>query len=191
MTIKASETLGDDEVSSFDPDDEQSTMDLRDNSLDELKVRLRRDSKYIVAAADGLLTRKPWLIAVFAFLGVLIVGLVLILFTRPERKVVPGQSVPHAKIDPITGELVLPEARSSDLPESGKTVVKFAAPAGTMIVHDGTSFLPNKAYPLFPGSFTLLYQCPKKGKVRGDAINATINVDRYRSDPQVIPIKCN
>ena len=35
-----------------------------------------------------------------------------------------------------------------------------------------------------------MYQCPKKGKTKSDSINATINVDRYRSDPQVIPINC-
>jgi len=117
---------------------------------------------------------------------VLIVGLLLILWSRPERRpvIAPVASDPGAEPAP-------PEAPpSSDLPESGKTLVKFGAPAGTMIVHDGNSFVPNKTYSLFPGSFTLMYRCPKKGRTQAQAINTSVTVDRYRSDPQVIVINC-
>jgi hypothetical protein len=171
----SSESIDRSEVS-FDPEDHRPTMDYRDSSL-ELTAMPRRplDSEL---QGEGLLARKPWLIAVFAFIAVLVAGLLLIFWVRPEAQM--GASF----------EASLPEAPTGELSGSGKAMIKFVAPAGTWIVHDGNSFQPNKAYPVFPGSFTLMYRCPKKGTGQGSIVNASVNIDRPHSEPQAIPLNC-
>ena len=186
---RPSDTFADaDDAVSYDPSDEESTMDFRANSGPDLKP-VRRDSTFINPEAEGLLVRKPWLIAVFAFLAVLILGLLLIVWARPERKLpgpATGSGDPSA---PAQGDEIPPEA-PSDLTDSGKTMVRFAAPAGTVIIHDNTSFQPNKPYPLFPGSFTLAYRCPKKGRRGGEVLNTSVTVEHNKAAGQVIPLSC-
>jgi len=183
----ASDTFADgDDAVSYDAADEESTMDFRANSEPDIKPVVRRKSTP-PPANDALLVRKPWLIAVFAFLAVLILGLLLILWARPERKPQPVMGSDAGRIE---GSDDLPPEAPTQLTDSGKTMVRFAAPTGTTIVHDNTSFQPNKPYPLFPGSFTLMYRCPKKGRRGGDAINTSVTVEHNKADGQVIPLSC-
>ncbi len=183
---RPSDTFADsDDAVSYDASDEESTMDFRASSVPDLKP-VRRDSR-AVRAPEGILARKPWLIAVFAFLAVLILGLLLILWARPERKPVPASAPGESGAMPDEPP---PEA-PTELSDSGKTMVRFSAPQGTLITHDNTSFQPNKPYPLFPGSFTLMYRCPKKSRGKmPDVINTSVTVDSSRTDAQVIALSC-
>ena len=69
-------------------------------------------------------------------------------------------------------------------------MVKFNAPVGTLIIHEGKSFLPSTVYALFPGSFTLTYRCPKKGRGQNNTLNYSVIIDRGRNEPQVIGLNC-
>jgi hypothetical protein len=71
------------------------------------------------------------------------------------------------------------------------TSVKFAAPAQTVITHDGKVYAPNVIHKLYPGTFTYSYRCPaakKKDKGSERTINATAAIDSPKKDPVVIEL---
>ncbi len=164
-----------------DPDDEESTADYRNQqfldsvpSLPPVKTRPR---------VNGLLLAALGAVALFVVL--------LLIYWLSGDAPAPA---PSGKGEAGHSTATPPKAPGTRTPTAttdgagNLTAVKFVAPAGTVIVHDGKSYAPNVVHRVYKGSFTYTFRCPSRHKSAERTVNATAEVGPPRKDPQLIEL---
>jgi hypothetical protein len=164
----------------YDPDDDRSTADYRAHLLESIPQLPPVKTKPRV---NGLLLATIGASALF-------VVLLLIYWLGSDPNPVNTDAPPPVLPKPVK---TVPKKDDPPTPTKGDgpdslTSVKFVAPPGTYITHDGKQYPANTVVKLYPGTFTYGYRCPAKKKGDARTVNATAQITAPGKELEIIEL---